>query len=240
MGGRPGHNLSASPRQILMMMIRRCGSIGRNTKGGTAGAAGTAATGGGAAAGGGVRTAARAAGAGFFGAGGLLIVGVTGADATGAAGADAAGAGGATGVATAAGGAAAGEMALTAAWQPPESLAKLRFRHSKASLPPGCTPEQFAMKSERQFARMALACADVGCCACAEAIASISASDVTSVARPTAPPARIRCFAKLVILSNAIIAPSVASMRRRECNGRNVSASRRVAAAKRVFSHRPI
>lgn len=190
-----------------MMTMRRCGSMGRNTKGGTAGAAGTAATGGGAAAEGGVRTAALGAGAGF-GAGGLLIVGVAGADATGAAGAAAAGAGGATGAATAAGAAAGGgEMALTAAWQPPESLARLRFRHSRASLPPGCTPEQFAMKSERQFARMALVCADVGCCACAEPIASISTSEVASVARPAAPPAMIRCFAKLAVSPNAIICP---------------------------------
>jgi hypothetical protein len=34
-------------------------------------------------------------------------------------------------------------------------------------LPPGVTPEQFAMKSDRQFERIALVCAAEGCCACA-------------------------------------------------------------------------
>ena len=56
-------------------------------------------------------------------------------------------------------------MAATAALHPPESLAMLRFKHSNASLPPGCTPEQLAMKSDRQLARMALVCSGVGCCA---------------------------------------------------------------------------
>jgi hypothetical protein len=46
--------------------------------------------------------------------------------------------------------------ALTAVLQAPESLPMLRLRHSKASAPPGCTPEQFVMKSERQDARIAL------------------------------------------------------------------------------------
>jgi hypothetical protein len=43
-GGKPEHNLTASPRQIAMIIMGRCGSIGRNTSGGTAGAAGAAAT----------------------------------------------------------------------------------------------------------------------------------------------------------------------------------------------------
>lgn len=166
------------------MIMRRCGSIGRNTKGGTAGAAGATATGGGGAIG--ARTADFAAGAGL-GACGLLVPGAGGAEATGAAGADAAGGGGGAGAATAAGGGAAGgEIALTAAWHPPDSLARLCLRHSSASLPPGCTPEQFAMKSERQLARMALVCADVGCCAWAQAKPSVSIKANASPARRTA------------------------------------------------------
>jgi len=39
----------------------------------------------------------------------------------------------------------------------------LRWRHCSASAPPGVTPEQFAMKSERQFERIASRCASVGC-----------------------------------------------------------------------------
>ena len=54
-----------------------------------------------------------------------------------------------------AGAAGAGVIALTAVLHDPESLARLRLRHSSASLPPGVTPEQFAMKSERQEARIA-------------------------------------------------------------------------------------
>jgi hypothetical protein len=56
---------------------------------------------------------------------------------------------------SAAAGAGAGVIALTAVLQDPERLARLRLRHSSASLPPGVTPEQFAMKSERQEARIA-------------------------------------------------------------------------------------
>ena len=72
--------------------------------------------------------------------------GVTAADGEGA------GAGATVAVAGAAG---AGVIALTAVLHDPESLARLRLRHSSASLPPGVTPEQFAMKSERQEARIA-------------------------------------------------------------------------------------
>lgn len=148
-----------------MITTRRAGSMGCNTRGCIAGAASAAATGGGAA-----RAAAAGGLAAIFGAGiglaagGLLAAGASGADATGVGGTEAAGAGGGMGAAAAAG-AGAGEIALTAAWQPPESFARLRLRHSKASLPPGCTPEQFAMKSERQEERMASRCVWVGCCA---------------------------------------------------------------------------
>jgi hypothetical protein len=43
-----------------------------------------------------------------------------------------------------------------------ESLAALRCRQASASAPPGCTPEQFAMKSDRHAERMALVCLAVG------------------------------------------------------------------------------
>lgn len=95
----------------------------------------------------------------------------------GVAGAAAAGAGAAAGGVAPAAGAAGGDMvAPTAVLQDDESLATLRCRHSRASRPPGCTPEQFAMKSERQDARMALACADVGCCAWAGPSANAASS----------------------------------------------------------------
>jgi len=78
----------------------------------------------------------------------------------------AAGAGATAGVVTAAG--AAGVIALTAARQEGDNFAAFCRRQFKASAPPGVTPEQFAMKSERQFERMALVCAAEGCCcACA-------------------------------------------------------------------------
>src|SRR3984957_14369806 len=78
------------------------------------------------------------------------------------------------GVAAAAGSAGFGAAAFTAAWQDGESLASLRSRHSNASLPPGWTPEQLAMKSERQAARMASRWASVGCWAAACSQDSVS------------------------------------------------------------------
>jgi hypothetical protein len=61
--------------------------------------------------------------------------------------------------------------AFTACWQPEESFATLSFKHCIASLPPLGTPEQFAMKSERQFERIALCCSGVGSCAPAKCAA---------------------------------------------------------------------
>ncbi len=169
MRGAPAHNLSASPWQIIMISRRRRGSIGRKISGGTAGAA-VATAGGGAAAGGAASFAAGAI-AGFAGA----IAGFAGGWPAG---------GGAVAVDAAGAAAGAGAMALTALLHPPDSLATLRLRHSKASAPPGVTPEQFAMKSDRQFERMALVCSGVGCCACAETRPSAIASPATSVIRP--------------------------------------------------------
>lgn len=80
------------------------------------------------------------------------------------AGISVAGAGGGTGgaggfgTATAAGGGlggAAGMIALTAVRQGGDSLPTFCLRQSSASFPPGCTPEQFAMKSWRQDLRIA-------------------------------------------------------------------------------------
>jgi hypothetical protein len=82
-------------------------------------------------------------------------------------GADAAGAGGAAGAA-AAGSAGFAAIALTAALHEADSRLSLRTRHSSASLPPGCTPEQLAMKSDRHELRIAAVCSAVGCCASAE------------------------------------------------------------------------
>ena len=82
-----------------------------------------------------------------------------GADGVAAAGTGAAAGGGAAGTAgvavTGAGGLGAGMTAFTACWQPEESFATLSLRHCIASFPPLDTPEQFAMKSERQFERIA-------------------------------------------------------------------------------------
>jgi hypothetical protein len=99
------------------------------------------------------------AAAGVFVAGGAAAAGCAGAEASLGLG----------GVAAVGAGAAAPEagvaIALTALRQGDDSLGSLRTRHSKASLPPGCTPAQLAMKSERQAARTASRCAWVGCCA---------------------------------------------------------------------------
>ena len=62
---------------------------------------------------------------------------------------------------TAAGTAAAGAgllgvAALTAVWQGADSWAMCCFRQASASAPPRGTPEQFAMKSDRHDARIAL------------------------------------------------------------------------------------
>ena len=58
-----------------------------------------------------------------------------------------------------------GLIALTAFRHATDSRAESRCRHCNASTPPGVTPEQFDMKSERQLLRIASRCACVGCCA---------------------------------------------------------------------------
>jgi hypothetical protein len=104
-----------------------------------------------------------AAAAGFDVAGGVGAM--AGVAACAAGGAAAAGAGGGTAADGGGDAAGAGMIALTAVLQELDSLARFRFRHSNASLPPGVTPEQFAMKSERQDERIALVWSGVGCCA---------------------------------------------------------------------------
>jgi hypothetical protein len=150
------------------MIIARWGSIGRTgPSGGNPGAAAGAAAGSGA----GVTAAVgfdpdfgAAAAAGFCAAGGAMAGAAAAGLGAAGEGAEAAGAGGGAAAAGAAA-AGAGVIALTAVWQAPDSLARLRLRQSKASLPPGVTPEQFAMKSERHEARIAPVCSGVGCCA---------------------------------------------------------------------------
>jgi hypothetical protein len=91
------------------------------------------------------------------------------------------GGGGAAAAGTDAAGLAPGvAIAFTALRQSADNLASLRKRHSSASLPPGCTLAQFAMKSERQEARTASRCAWVGCCAAAAASVSGMRQPATS------------------------------------------------------------
>src|SRR5262249_22290679 len=73
-----------------------------------------------------------------------------------------------------------GEIASSAVLQAGETLAALRLRHSSASRVPGLTPVQFDMKSERQEARIAEICSDVGCWAEAESVAAIKSPPATS------------------------------------------------------------
>src|ERR1700741_3641158 len=90
------------------------------------------------------------------------------------------GGGGAAGAtATAAGAAAAAPagagapiVALTTCLQAGDRPATFRCRQASASLPPGVTPEHFAMKSERPASFSALCCAAVGGAAAAAADAA--------------------------------------------------------------------
>jgi hypothetical protein len=76
--------------------------------------------------------------------------------------------------------AAGAAIASTALRQGADSFDWLRKRHSRASLPPGCTLEQFDMKSERQEARTASRCAWVGCCAAVGVSVSTTRQPATS------------------------------------------------------------
>jgi stress-induced morphogen len=72
-------------------------------------------------------------------------------------------------------------IALTALRHGADSFDSFRSRHSKASLPPGRTLAQFAMKSERQEARTASRCAWVGCCAAVGARVSMRKAPAAGV-----------------------------------------------------------
>jgi hypothetical protein len=204
-GGTSAHRFRTSAWQTPTMITRLCGRMNRRTlSGATAGGGAVAAVrAGGRSArvdggrGPGVAVAARRGGVfGVAAAGTLAAVGAgaavcaaAGCDgATAVAGGDegtAAAECGAVGAEAVAAGCAGGGMtALTAVLQADDSLATLRSRHCKASRPPGCTPEQFAMKSERQEPRIALTCAGVGCCACVASSPSAHKINAAAAARP--------------------------------------------------------
>jgi len=96
---------------------------------------------------------------------------------------------GATGGATAAGVAADGAMlvpaapppiaptAATAVRQPGDSFTELVARHRRAALPPGWTPEQCAVKSDRQAEWIAAVCAAEGAAGVAAVVAFPCACD---------------------------------------------------------------
>lgn len=81
-------------------------------------------------------------------------------------------------------------VALTAVLQADDRLATFFCRHVSASLPPGVTPEHFAMKSARQAARMAFCCsAETWAFASAAANAqNATANPIELVSRMLAPP----------------------------------------------------
>ncbi len=137
----------------------RCGPLGRPDGSGWTGGAEAGARAGAA-------VGATDAVAGFFTCFFAVCAGGGGAELIDAGGADAAaGGGGAAAGSAVLAGCSAGRVARTAVWQPGDSFATFFCRHISASLPPGWTPEQFDMKSERQLERMALCCAEVGCAA---------------------------------------------------------------------------
>jgi hypothetical protein len=109
--------------------------------------------------------------------GGLLLAAAAGG---GGGGAAAAGAGFA-GAALSVGG---GPTASSAALHDGDTLAALRLRHSSASLVPGFTPVHCVMKSERQEARIAEICSDVGCWA--EAASEVPTTSPVAINRRTA------------------------------------------------------
>ena len=100
--------------------------------------------------------------AGGVAAGAAAVAGAAVGAAAAGGGAGGAG-GGSAGFAATGAGAGAEMVALTAVLQPGARSATFFCRHCSASLPPGVTPLHFAMKSERQLARMALCCSGVTC-----------------------------------------------------------------------------
>jgi hypothetical protein len=98
-----------------------------------------------------------------FGGAGVAVVGGVGAGGgvvEGVAVWGVAGTGGGAGGVDAAG--ACGIVAFTAVWQAADSFPTFFCKQASASRPPGVTPEQLAMKSERQDCRIAFCWACVG------------------------------------------------------------------------------
>jgi len=77
-------------------------------------------------------------------------------------------------------------IAATALRHRGESCAALRCRHCRASAPPGCTPGQRAMKSERHAARTALRSSALGAAA---SFAAGADGDMAAAGASLAPPA---------------------------------------------------
>jgi hypothetical protein len=79
-----------------------------------------------------------------------------------------------------------GPTASSAALHGADTLPALRLRHCSASRPPGCTPAQCDMKSERQDWRIAAICSGDGCCARASPNQplSIRAARITGIDTP--------------------------------------------------------
>jgi hypothetical protein len=131
-----------------------------------------------------------AAGPGGGGAAGSAAAAGGSAVAGGGGGAAAAGGGGGGAAAAGAGFAGAalsvggGPTASSAALHDGDTLAALRLRHSSASLVPRFTPVHCVMKSERQEARIAEICSDVGCWA--EAASEVPTTSPVAINRRTA------------------------------------------------------
>ena len=68
-------------------------------------------------------------------------------------------------------------------WQAGERLSLCFWRHCRAGIPPGVTPEQFAMKSPRHADLMALRWAVVGCWAKAAPAPTVTAQSTDTIAK---------------------------------------------------------
>ena len=79
------------------------------------------------------------------------------------------------------GAAGAGIVTFTADWHAAETWETFFRRHCSASRPPGVTPEQRDMKSERQDERIAFCCSLVICAGAAEAEISVSSATATCI-----------------------------------------------------------
>jgi hypothetical protein len=83
--------------------------------------------------------------------------------------------------------AALGATAPTALAHGADNCAALRSRHCSASRPPGCTPEQCVMKSDRQACRIAAISSGLGCAAAGSASAIGSSTNTVNAATSRTP-----------------------------------------------------